>query len=80
VRRRLPRPLAAVACLTALACSDAVRTSESLSPLPPDRHEYESFRAAHPGISEPNYLPFLVHRLRIEGEPEDLLVTCRFPD
>lgn len=74
--------LALTAALSAwvLACSEATRRVESLSPLPPDRHEYQAFRGAHPGIREPNYLPFLVHRLRMDGAEGELLVTCRFPD
>jgi predicted Zn-dependent protease len=74
------RLLVAVAGLAVLACSERARTVESLSPLPPDRREYEPFAAQHPGLREPNYLPFVVHRLRIEGEPEDVLVTCRWSD
>lgn len=73
--------LAAVVLVAAsFGCSEAGREAESLSPLPPDRREYAAFRAAHAGLREPNTLPFLVHRLRIEGESEDLLVTCRWPD
>jgi predicted Zn-dependent protease len=63
----------------AAACGDAELASESLSPLPPDRREYLAFRAQHPELREPNYLPFLVHRLRVGGEGEELLVTCRWP-
>ena len=73
--------LAAVgALLAALGCSDAGPKAGSLSPLPPDRREYQAFRVAHPELGEPNYLPFVVHRLRIEGSDEDVLATCRWPD
>jgi hypothetical protein len=79
---RLCQRSLAVASLSiaALGCSDAGRKTESLSPLPPDRHEYERFRSEHPALVEPNYFPFLLHRLRIDGLAEDLLVTCRWPD
>lgn len=80
VRSRPGGLRAAVALLSILACSDASRSPESLSPLPPDRGEYARFRALHPALREPNYLPFLVHRLRTPGADEDLLITCRWPD
>ncbi len=72
-------PIAA-ALLAALGCSKSAPSTESLSPLPPDRREYQAFRAANPGLREPNYLPFIVHRLRIEGQGENVLATCRWPD
>lgn len=72
--------LGALAAVASLACSGGGPGAESLSPLPADRREYEAFRAAHPGLPEPNTLPFLVHRLRIDGSDEDLLVTCRWSD
>lgn len=72
--------LAAFALVAATGCTEARRKAESLSPLPPDRREYEAFRAARAGLREPNTLPFLLHRLRIDGSADDLLVTCRWPD
>ncbi len=74
---RLPGVLLAAA---AVACSGAGPGAESVSPLPADRREYEAFRTAHPGLPEPNYLPFLVHRLRTGSAGDDLLVICRFSD
>ena len=79
-RGRTAAALLAAALLAGSAgCSDAGLEAESHSPLPPDRREYVAFRAAHTGLREPNYLPFLLHRLRIEGVAEDLLVACRWP-
>lgn len=80
MRPGLGRLLLVVALPAALGCGERARRAESLSPLPPDRHEYDAFRAQHPELREPNYLPFLVHRMRIEGSDDDLLVTCRWPD
>lgn len=64
--------------LSGLACSRDVEPLASRSPLPADRREYLAFRGAHPEVREPNYLPFLLHRVR-EGD-EDLLVVCRWDD
>ena len=44
----------------------------------PDRRDYEAFRAAHPDLLEPNYLPFMLHRKpggRVAG---DELILCRW--
>lgn len=71
----------------AIACSsggESWKGVESRSPLPADRREYVAFRAAHPELElarrEPNYFPFLLHRLRVPGSADDLLVACRWPD
>jgi hypothetical protein len=46
----------------------------------PDRRDYATFRAAWPDLLEPNYLPFMVHRVaRGPGLP-DALVFCRWDD
>jgi hypothetical protein len=45
----------------------------------PTRWDYATFRAAYPDVLEPNYLPFMTHR--IPGGPEgDALVFCRWPE
>ena len=46
----------------------------------PDRRDYFAFRAAHPGVLEPNYLPYMVHRFAQPGPEGDLLLLCRWPD
>jgi hypothetical protein len=33
----------------------------------PDRLEYDAFRVAHPGLLEPNYLPFMADAVRLQG-------------
>ncbi len=43
-----------------------------------DRRDYRAFRARFPGLLEPNYLPFMVHRVRVPGSAEDALIFCRF--
>ena len=45
----------------------------------PDRRDYVTFREAHPEILEPNYLPFMVHRVAGDGPAGDLLFFCRWP-
>ncbi len=55
---------------SAVARSDAYR---------PDRRDYAAFHRAYADLLEPNYLPFMVHR--IPGSPllGDDLVFCRWP-
>lgn len=43
-----------------------------------DRRDYRAFRARFPQLLEPNYLPFMTHRVRVPGAEEDALVFCRF--
>ncbi len=46
----------------------------------PDRRDYATFREAHPGLLEPNYLPFMVHRFRRNAAVGDALVFCRWSE
>jgi len=41
------------------------------------RMDYEGFREAHPGLLEPNYLPFMTWLVDLGGE--DALIFCRWP-
>jgi len=50
----------------------------SFPPLPPDRGEYEAFEARQTDDLGENYIPFAVHRLRLAGSGEDVLVVCRW--
>jgi hypothetical protein len=43
----------------------------------PSRADYERFRERHPGLVEPNYLPFMAWRVRAAGE--EGLIFCRWP-
>jgi len=70
-------PLLGVAWLA--ACGGAVVVSDR-PPHRPDRREYELFRERHPELLEPNYLPFMVHRVRSEDPPGDILFFCRWDD
>ena len=45
----------------------------------PTRGEYERFRAQHPELLEPNYLPFMVWRAAPAGSADEWLVFCRWP-
>ncbi|HVH18421.1 MAG TPA: matrixin family metalloprotease [Myxococcota bacterium] len=46
----------------------------------PGRHDYIAFRAAWPDLHEPNYLPFMSHRVPRGGGLPDALVFCRWDD
>ena len=55
---------AALALASALAgCVGERGPGEREVPHRPDRRDYAAFQAAHPEILEPNYLPFMVHRI-----------------
>jgi hypothetical protein len=47
-------------------------------PYEPTRADYAAFRAQHPQPIEPNYLPFMLHRVKLDGH--ELLVVCRWAD
>lgn len=69
----------AVALASALAgCAGERGPGENRLPYRPDRRDYATFQAAHPEILEPNYLPFMVHRIPGEGVDGDALVFCRW--
>jgi hypothetical protein len=81
---RLPRAArelraASLLLLAALGCA-------RFSPPPgpqgyrPDRRDYATFRAAQPRLLEPNYLPFMTHRIPQSGGRDDLLIFCRWDD
>ena len=66
----------------ALASSAGCASLRSAPPAPiyvPDRNEYAAFRAAHPSLLEPNYLPFLAHRMRLP-DAREAMVLCRWAD
>lgn len=44
----------------------------------PDRRDYAAFREAWPKILEPNYLPFMVHRVPLAEAGGDVMVFCRW--
>jgi hypothetical protein len=44
----------------------------------PDRQEYYAFRAAHPELVEPNYLPFMAHAVSLGRGRGHALVLCRW--
>jgi predicted Zn-dependent protease len=86
MNRRLRRALrvAAVALLASwVGCQSGVgsQSAGDASPRPywPTRRDYSTFRAAQPDLLEPNYLPFMVHRLPSDDPLGDFLVFCRWP-
>jgi hypothetical protein len=48
-------------------------------PYVPDRRDYAAFESAHSDLLEPNYLPFMVHRIPGTAVVGDDLVFCRWP-
>jgi hypothetical protein len=46
----------------------------------PGRHDYVAFRTAWPEVHEPNYLPFMAHRVPRGNGLGDALVFCRWDD
>jgi hypothetical protein len=70
----IARPLRLALVAAALcACSGA-------APLPtprPSRYDYAAFRDAHPGLLEPNYLPFMATPVRVESRAAQALRRLR---
>ncbi len=69
--------LAAAACACAAASGPAPGAPARYQP---DRRDYGAFRAGHPEILDPNYLPFMVHRKPSRDRVGDLLVFCRWEE
>jgi hypothetical protein len=70
------RRLAVLGAAAALACGPA--GTPSPEPFFPTRYDYQSFARAHPNLPEPNYLPFMAHRMSLKKGAEDLIVLCRW--
>lgn len=70
--------LAAALGLALLACANGGEPGAKV-PYEPNRRDYATFASAWPDLLEPNYLPFMVHRLAREGAAGDLLFFCRWP-
>lgn len=71
---------AALLVLALLGCGSADREAPLEAPYHPDRRDYFAFAALHPGLIEPNYLPYMAHRLAIGDGPEEVLVLCRWSE
>ncbi len=72
MRRGAALPLA---LLCGLACA---APPPPAAPYQPDRRDYAEFRAAHPELLDPNYLPFMLHQTPAWKEPGEWLVVCRW--
>ncbi|MCZ6785072.1 MAG: matrixin family metalloprotease [Proteobacteria bacterium] len=68
----------AAACLMSGGCAQYAIPPDSSPVYNPDRRDYATFREAHPGLLEPNYLPFMLHRFREDPVRGDVLVVCRW--
>jgi predicted Zn-dependent protease len=80
MRRRM---LAAAAlALLAAGCSTYARPSRQ--PFLPSRYDYQQFRERNAELAgallEPNYLPFVAHRMELAGGQEDVIVFCRWDE
>jgi hypothetical protein len=69
-----------LASLCAVACAGFGSDPDAENPYVPDRRDYASFREGYPGVLEPNYLPFMVHRFPLRDGRGDALVFCRWAD
>jgi predicted Zn-dependent protease len=80
--RALAAALLAGTALATSACGPYAKPSRE--PFLPSRYDYEQFRAAHPELAdqivEPNYLPFMAHRMEVAGRDEDVIVFCRWEE
>ncbi len=76
--------LALVAAIALAASACAHYAEPSRDAFLPSRYDYDAFRAEHPQLAEnvlePNYLPFMAHRMELAGRKEDVLVFCRWDD
>ena len=83
-RSRLGRfGAAALAAVAVVGCASRPPFEASQTPYYPSRSDYDAFRDSlgEGDLLDPNYLPFMVHRFRSDGDvEEDLLVLCRWPD
>lgn len=73
---------AAAVALTGLVlgCSFLRADAPSDAPYRPDRRDYFAFQSLYPELIEPNYLPFMVHRVSLGGGRGEALVLCRWSD
>jgi hypothetical protein len=78
VRSALPAAVAVALAGAIAGCAGEGGPGEPRVPYRPDRRDYATFQAAHPEILEPNYLPFMVHRIPGDGADGDALVFCRW--
>jgi hypothetical protein len=73
------RAAAAFALAIALAsCAGERGLEQRWLAYRPDRRDYAAFKAAHPEVLEPNYLPFMVHHIPGEKGEGDALVFCHW--
>jgi len=66
------------ACTGCLGSPVDRRSTTAWGDYHPDRRDYAAFRAAYPGTLEPNYLPFMVHRVPLGGADPGVMVFCRW--
>jgi hypothetical protein len=84
-RRRSASERAASGALAAIAVAVIAVTGCALldrphAPYAPERDDYFAFRGRHADLAEPNYLPFMLHRVRDRRAGADVLLLCRWSD
>jgi predicted Zn-dependent protease len=80
------RPAARIAAwllaVAASGCGTYARPSRV--PVEPNRFDYAAFLHDHPDlakdVAEPNYLPFMAHRMALRSRKEDVVVFCRWDE
>jgi hypothetical protein len=79
---RVPVSLLAVVLFGCVGPAASGPGSESASDevYRPDRRDYFAFREAYPDLVEPNYLPFMVHRMPGHTAAGDDLLFCRWSE
>jgi len=70
------RRLAALLAAGALGCGSVATPSGE--PFSPTRFDYQPFLRAHPDVPDPNYLPFMAHRMTLKQKGQDVVVFCRW--
>lgn len=72
----------ALLALVLAACAPGQPQGSPSAPLAamPERSAYLAFRSAHPGLPEPNYLPFMLHRFSGLDAGGDVLAFCRWSE
>lgn len=78
------RELVLVATMALGASACAQYAAPSREAFLPSRYDYDAFRGEHPELAdlvlEPNYLPFMAHRMELASKKEDVLVFCRWDE
>lgn len=70
------RRLAILAVAAPFGCTSIATPSHE--PFYPTRYDYQPFLRGHPNVPDPNYLPFMAHRMSLKQGGLDVIVFCRW--